>query len=133
MDIRQRQDFLLWVCRVLEEGGGVDEFFRVDEAEDSVGGFEAGFLVAVVQGLVESHEGFDDEGSEAIGGGLVDGLATAVELRSEGGRVASPTEDGGAVDVERGGDGGVGLAREDEPEGGLLLGGEGRVTSAGGG
>jgi hypothetical protein len=87
-------------------------------------------LVAVVERLAEDREGFDEEGAEAVGGGLVELFAALLEFLAESGGVKAPADDGGAVEAKRGCDGGVGFAGEDQEEGVVLLGGEG-VASRG--
>jgi hypothetical protein len=94
------------------------------EADEGDSGSEGGALGGAVEMGLEEVEGGGEEGAEAVGLVVPEGLALAIELGLEKGVVDAPAYDGAAVDMNGVGDLLVGVADEEEVDGELLLGGE---------
>jgi hypothetical protein len=85
--------------------------------EDGAGGAEAGFGVVGGKVLFEDLEGGAEEGLELLARGVGEFPSAAIEFGDEEGVEIGPAPEGGAVDGELAGDGGGGMADEEELDG----------------
>lgn len=87
------------------------------EGEEGLGGAAGGLLPRVAELMFEGLEGYGSQGGGAGGRAAEDGGGGGVEGGAEAGVVVPPVVQGAAADGEAAGDGGAGLAGEEEVEG----------------
>ena len=110
--------------------GGM-EMGSAGEAEECPGGVVAILLILAMKLALDVVEGLEEQNAETVGGDGGDFRSLLVERGLEGGMVVLPAINGGAVEVEDSGDGRVGLAGDQEGDGGQLAVGEDAIGDFG--
>jgi hypothetical protein len=105
-------------------GGGRGEAWGANQGEEGASGAEGGVVVTCVELAAEDVDGFKEREADAVREDAPDLVLAAGEFFDEGRVLVLPGVEGLAVDAEGGADLGVGLAHDDQGEGGELFGGE---------